>query len=118
VDRYSESASRSNAQRLASAIAQAEALEPEAGPDAELLPLLGHTRVILDRRERVDRFINELLRSPLRAHLEAARAAYERAANAPRALALGLRILATELATLGVIALAFAFVRARRAQVE
>lgn len=70
--------------------------------------LLGDTRVISDRRERVDRFTRNFARSPVAAHLEVARAAYEQATLAPLARLVALRIIASELAALGLLAFATA----------
>jgi uncharacterized membrane-anchored protein len=72
---------------------------------ADLGVLLGHTKAILDRRERVDRFTRTLTASPARLHIEAARAAYERAARRQYARVVSLRIVAIQLASVGCVLL-------------
>ncbi|HET6338700.1 MAG TPA: DAHL domain-containing protein [Polyangiales bacterium] len=109
VERYQEAPTGQIAQRLESMIPRLEALRsPESGDaeSADLSALLGHTRMILDRRERVDRFTRNLVQSPVRVHLEAARAAYDQATRAQLKTVVVLRIVASELAALGIIALA------------
>jgi hypothetical protein len=106
VERFVEAPSRVIAQRLEAEIPALEASRAsfEEAARADLDVLLGHTRVILDRSERVDRAVRLIVRSPVRIDAEAASAAYERAARREFGLALALKIAALEL---GVVAVAF-----------
>jgi hypothetical protein len=82
----------------------------------ELDVLSGHTRAILDRRERVDQLARRLVRSPVRTHLEAAHAAYERSARLDARRVGALQVLSGALALAGVIVLASVVLRSVRAQ--
>jgi hypothetical protein len=112
LEHYEASPSRETTHRLESSIAAVDALRQTLDPDdtlqGETAVLLGHTRVILERRERVDRFTRNLARSAVATHLEAARSAYELATRAPLARIIALRIVASELAALGLAAFATA----------
>jgi hypothetical protein len=110
VERFEESPSREIAQRLEAEISALEASRAgfDEAAQAELDVLLGHTRVILDRSERVDRAVRAIGRSPVRVDAEEARTAYERAARREFGMALGLRIGALEIGALAVAFLAAA----------
>jgi hypothetical protein len=84
------------------------------GSRVDLAAVAGHARAILERRERVDRLVREVTRSPALADGVAARESYEAAAEREIALAATLRVLVVvfALACAGAAALA---VRARRA---
>jgi hypothetical protein len=82
----------------------------------ELDMLSGHTRAILDRRERVDQTARMLVRSPVRVHLEAARAAYERSAQRQARKVGWLQMLSGVLALAGVSVLASVVLRSVRAR--
>jgi cell division protein FtsB len=100
VERYEEAPTREVAEHLETEIAAIEASR-ESFPEAvqsDLTVLLGHTRVIIDRRERVDRTVRVIVRSAARVDAEVARAAYERASRHEHDLALVLRIGAGEVA--------------------
>jgi DAHL domain len=104
VERYEESPTGEGALRLEadiSALAAAREGFDEA-TRGDLDSLLGHARSILDRRERVDRLVRGVVRSPIRQEVQAARAAYENASRQELRVELGLRILA---AAVGVAAL-------------
>lgn len=82
----------------------------------ELDTLSGYTRAILDRRERVDQIARALVRSPVRAHLEAARAAYERSALRQAQKVGALQVFSGVLAFAGVAVLASVVLRSARAR--
>lgn len=107
VQRYDESPGRELAQRLELAISPLQTLRESLDEPAraDLDALLGHARAILDRRERVDRFARALVDSPVRAHLEAARVAYERASRVHGRRLDALRVLAGMLALAGLFVL-------------
>jgi len=107
VERYQETPTREIAQRIEAIVPVLGSLRATLDDDAQadLDVMLGHARVILDRRERVDRFTRNLVHSPTRAHVEAARAAYERAALRQAGTNVALRIAASEIGALGIIAL-------------
>jgi DAHL domain len=110
VERYEESPTREIAQRLEATIPALEALRPtlDEAVSGDLDVLLGHTRAILDRRERLDRFTRTLVRSPVRVHVEAAHAAYQRAARAESARLVELRLGAFALALASLLAMSAA----------
>jgi hypothetical protein len=118
VERYEAAPTRQVARRLEAAILTLSELRASWGDDdassRALAVLLGHTRVILDRRERVDGFARNFARSPVRSHLEATRAAYDRAARGPLGATALLRLVASLLAVLGVLAFGVAAWRATR----
>jgi transcriptional regulator with XRE-family HTH domain len=118
VERFQEAPARELGQRLEAAISaldtvRATLLEESAEREA-LTVLLGHARVILDRRERVERITRALLDAPVQAQLEAARSAYERAARQQLTRVMALRLVASELACAGLIALAIGGWRSTR----
>jgi hypothetical protein len=78
--------------------------------------LSGHTRAILDRRERVDLVARTLVRSPVRTQLEAARTAYERSARRQAQRIGALQMLSGVLALSGVLVLASVVLRSARAR--
>jgi hypothetical protein len=120
VERYQEVPSREIAQRLEGEITFLEESRPlfAAAARGDLDILLGHTRAILDRRERVDRTARAVVHSPLHADLETARASYERSARRDFATASVLRTAMVELAAAALALLAAAawmfFARRRR----
>jgi hypothetical protein len=116
VERFEEAPSREIAQRLEAEIPALEAVRAslDEARRGDLDVLLGHTRSILDRRERVDRTVRSIVRSPVRVDAEAARAAYERAARHEAATVLALRIVTAELAVVAIALLAAAAWTARR----
>jgi hypothetical protein len=99
VERYQEVPTREIGQRLEGEISLLEESRPlfAAATRGDLDILLGHTRAILDRRERVDRTARTVVHSPLHTDLEAARAVYERSARQDFATASVLRLAAAEL---------------------
>jgi hypothetical protein len=108
VERYEELPARDGMQRLEQGLSRLQTLRAslDDGAREELDVLSGHTRAILDRRERVDRFARTLVRSPVRGHLEAARAAYERSALSHARKVGALQMLSGVLALAGVSVLA------------
>jgi hypothetical protein len=120
VERYQEVPTREIAQRLESEIGLLEESRPlfAAATRGDLDILLGHSRAILDRRERVDRTARAVVHSPLHADLEAARALYERSTRHDYATASVLRMAAAELgaAAFGLLAAAAWMFVARRAK--
>jgi hypothetical protein len=104
-------------QRLEQELSQLQTLRTtldDSGRD-ELDAVSGHARAIVDRRERVDRFVRTLVRSPVRVHLEAARSAYEHAARGHIQKVGALQLLSGLLALAGVLVLARAVLRGPRA---
>jgi len=116
MELYQERPGQEGSQRLELGLSKLQALRAalDDGAREELDVLSGHTRAILDRRERVDRFARSLLRSPVRAHLEAGRAAYERSARGRARLVGALQLLTALLALAGVLVLAFVVQRSVR----
>jgi hypothetical protein len=108
VERYEELPARAGMQRLEQGLSKLQTLRAslDGGAREELDVLSGHTRAILDRRERVDQFARRLVRSPGRVHLEAARAAYGRGALSHAQRAGALQVLSGVLALAGVSVLA------------
>jgi hypothetical protein len=103
-------------QRVEHGLAKLQALRPsldDRGRD-ELAMLSGHTRAILDRRERVDLVARRLVRSPVRAQLEAAHTAYERSARRQAQKVGALQVLSGVLALAGVTVLASLVLRSAR----
>jgi hypothetical protein len=111
VERYQEVPAREIAQRLEGEISALEESRPLFAPASrgDLDILLGHTRAILDRRERVDRTARAVVHSALQIDLEAARAAYERSSRHEYAAASALRLVTLELCAAAVALLAAAF---------
>jgi hypothetical protein len=107
VDRYEELPARDGMQRLEQGLSKLQTLRAslDDGAREELDVLSGHTRAILDRRERVDNFARTLVRSPVRVHLEAARAAYTRGARSHAQKVGALSVLSAVLALAGVLVL-------------
>ena len=120
VERYEELPEHDDLQRLERELSALETLRAslDEGAREELDVLSGHTRAILDRRERVDQFARSLVRSPVRAHLEAARAAYERSARGYAQKVGALQVLSAVLALSGVILLASVVLRNTRPTVR
>lgn len=116
VERYEELPAHEGMQRLEHGLSKLQALRAslDEGAREELDVLSGHTRAILDRRERVDQFARTLVRSPVRVHLEAARVAYTRAARRHAQKLGALQVLSAALALAGVIVLASAALRRSR----
>jgi hypothetical protein len=110
VERFEEAPTREVAQRLETEIPALDAARStfEETARADLDVLLGHTRAILERRERVDRVVRTIVRSAVRADAEAARAAYERAARDVFGMSLALRIALAEIAAAALAFLAAA----------
>ena len=107
VARFEELPARDGMQRLDHGLSRLQTLRAslDDASRAALDVVSGHTRAILDRRERVDDFVRLLVHSPVREHLEAARAAYERGAR-QRAQRVGaLQVLSGVLALAGVAVL-------------
>lgn len=107
VGRYQQAPSQETRTALHSAIEAATAVGSglPLGLQQELGVLLGHTRAILERRERVDELTRPLLQTPWRAELEAAREAYQLTAERNAQQVLILRITAAELGGIGLLAL-------------
>ncbi len=118
VERYEELPAREGVMRLEHGLSTLQSLRAslDDGPREELDVLSGHTRAILDRRERVDHFARTLVRSPMRAHLEAARAAFERSARSHAQKVGALQVLSGLLALAGVLVLASVALRSARRQ--
>jgi hypothetical protein len=116
MDRYEELPAREYVPRLEHGLSRLQTLHPSLDADAreQLDVLSGYTRAILDRRERVDQFARTLARSPVRVHLEAARAAYERGARSHAQRVGALQVLSCVLALAGVAVLASAALRSLR----
>lgn len=104
VERYEELPAREGVQRMEQGLSKLQGLRPslDVGAREELDVLSGHTRAILDRRERVDGFARRVARSPVRAHLEAARAEYERSARGYAWRVGALQVVSAVLALAGV----------------
>jgi hypothetical protein len=95
VERYEESPTGEGAMRLEADINLLRATRGDFDETTrwDLDSLLGHARSILDRRERVDRLVRSVVRSPVRQDALAARAAYEHASRHELGVELTLRIL-------------------------
>jgi len=108
VERYEELPARDGLQRLEHGLSKLQTVRASLDDSAreELDVLSGHTRAIADRRERVDRFARALVRSPVRAQLEAARAAHEHDARRHAWRVGALQVLSAALALAGVVVLA------------
>jgi hypothetical protein len=108
VERYAVLPAREGLPRLEHGLSRLQTVRAslDAGAREELDVLSGHTRAILDRRERVDRSARSLVRSPVRVHLEAARAAYARSARSQARKVGALSVLSAVLALAGVVVLA------------
>lgn len=118
AESYAQQPTTERAQHLEQGLSRLQTLRSalDDGAREDLDVLSGHARAILDRRERVDHLAKTLVRSPVRAHLEAARAAYERAARS-HALKVGaLQVLSAVLALAGLLILASAVLRSLRAR--
>ncbi|HXN33512.1 MAG TPA: DAHL domain-containing protein [Polyangiaceae bacterium] len=111
VERYEEAPTREIAQRLENEVSVLEEagskLDEAARPDLD--SLLGHTRSILERRDRVDRIVRAIVGSPLGVEAEAAATAYEHAARQQYGMVVALRIAVAELAA-AALTLLVAFV--------
>jgi hypothetical protein len=118
VERLEELPAEEDMQRLEHGLSKLQALRAslDEGGREELDMLFGHTRAILDRRERVDQIARRLVRSPVRVHLEAARTAYERSARRQAQRVGALQMLSGVLALSGVIVLASVVLRSTRAR--
>lgn len=116
LERYEELPAADVTQRLERELSTLQALRAtlDDGGREELDVLVGHTRAILDRRERVDQFARVLVRSPVRAHLTAARTAFERSARGRAQQVGALQLLSGILALGGVMLLASAALRSAR----
>jgi DAHL domain-containing protein len=116
VERYAELPVRESLPRLEHGLSQLQTVRAslDAGAREELDVLSGHTRAILDRRERVDQLTRSLVRSPARVHLEAARAAYAESARSQARRAGALSVLSGALALAGVSLLASVVLRNAR----
>jgi DAHL domain-containing protein len=117
-DSYEELPAHELRQRLEHGLSRLQTVRASLDGDAreELDVLSGHTRAILDRRERVDQLARLLVRSPVRTHLEAAHAAYERSARHDARRVGALQVLSGALALAGVLVLASVVLRSVRAQ--
>jgi hypothetical protein len=118
VERFEEMPTREVADRIDSEVAALADLRSSVGESvqADLTVLIGHTRAILDRRERVDRTARTIARSPVRRNVEDARAVYEYEARNELALARSWRIgvyEAAAAAVLSFLAAVWVFVRER-----
>jgi hypothetical protein len=122
VERYQEIPTREVAQRLEGEIGVLEESRAFFAPASrgDLDVLLGHTRAILDRRERVDRTARAVVHSSLRTDLEQARASYERSSRRDFVTASVLRVAAGELwaAALGLLAAAGGMLVVRRRHIR
>jgi hypothetical protein len=120
MERFEERPGPEATQRLEHGLSELQAVRPSLDERAreDLDALSGHTRAMLDRRERVDRFVRTLVRSPMRHYLEAARAAYERSARARARNAGALQVLSALLALAGVIVLGLVVLRSVRGRVR
>jgi hypothetical protein len=118
VERIEELPAEEDMQRLEHGLSKLQTLRAsldERGRE-ELDMLSGHTRAILDRRERVDLVARTLVRSPVRTQLEAARTAYERSARRQAQRIGALQMLSGVLALSGVLVLASVVLRSARAR--
>lgn len=118
MERYEQLPAHESRQRLERGLSELETVGASLDDRAreELNVLSGHARAVLDRRARVDRFARLLVRSPVRAHLEAARAELERGARRHAHSVGALQVLSAVLALAGVGVLASVVLRgARRA---
>jgi DAHL domain-containing protein len=118
MERLDELPAHEDVQRLEHGLSKLQTLRASLDDRGreELDMLSGHTRAILDRRERVDQLARTLVRSPVRAHLEAARAAYERSSRRQAQKVGALQVLSAVLALTGVIVLAGVVLRSARAR--
>jgi hypothetical protein len=116
LERYAELPVRESLPRLEHGLSRLQTVRASLDADAreELDVLSGHTRAILDRRERVDRFTRSLVRSPVRTHLEAARAAYAESARSQARGVGALSVLSAVLGLAGVVVLASVVLRSAR----
>ncbi len=116
VARYEEGPARGSAQRLEDGLDRLQNLRAslDDGAREELDLLSGHARAILDRRERVVQLARQLASSPVRMHLEAARAAYARSALSHARRVGALQVLSAALALAGVTVLATTLARGAR----
>lgn len=107
MDRYQERPANEGLLRIELGLSRLQALRASLdGAEREELDMLsGHARAVLDRRERVDRFARSIIASPVRAQLEAARAAYERSARGRARMDGALGVLSALLALAGVAVL-------------
>jgi DAHL domain-containing protein len=118
MERYQARPAQDVVQRLERGLSRLQAVRAALDDAAreELDLLSGHARAVLDRRERVDRFARSLVRAPVRAHLEAARAALERSTR-QRARRVGaLQVLSALLALAGIGVLGGVVLSAARAR--
>lgn len=116
VRRLQELPAPEHAQRLEQGLSRLQAVRAaldEAGRE-ELDMLSGHARAIIDRRERVDRLVRELVHSPLHEHLAAARSAHGRSERRRARQVGALQMLSGVLALGGLLVLASAAVRSAR----
>jgi DAHL domain-containing protein len=118
MERLDELPAREDMQRLEQGLSKLQTLRAslDDGGREALDMLSGHTRSILDRRERVDHVARSLVRSPVRAQLEAARAVYERSSRRQAQKAGALQMLSGVLALTGVVVLASVVLRSARAR--
>lgn len=118
MERYQERPGKEGSQRLEHGLSKLHVVRAslDDGAREELDMLSGHARAVLDRRERVDRFARLVVRSPVRAHLEAARAAYERSARGRARMVGALQVLSVLLALAGVVVLGSVVLRGARAR--
>jgi hypothetical protein len=99
VERFQVAPRRDVADRIARQLEELEELGPELDSQrqSDLAALIGHTRAILDHRERVDSVVRTLMASGDRADFRAAREELERVARHDSAMEVALRIAAAEL---------------------
>jgi hypothetical protein len=118
MERLDELPAQEDMQRLEQGLSKLQTVRASLDdPGREALDMLsGHTRAILDRRERVDHMARLLVRSPVRVHLEAARAAYDRSSRRQAQKVGALQMLSGVLALAGVSVLASVVLRSARAR--
>jgi DAHL domain-containing protein len=118
MERLDELPAREDMQRLEQGLSKLQTVRASLDdPGREALDMLsGHTRSILDRRERVDHTARMLAHSPVRVHLEAARAAYGRSSRRQAQKVGALQMLSGVLALTGVVVLASVVLRSARAR--
>jgi hypothetical protein len=105
VERFEEMPTREVADRIDAEMQALTELRSSLSESvqADLTVLLGHTRAIVDRRERVDRTARAIARSSVRHDAEAALTAYEYAARSELAVARSWRIGVYETAAAAVL---------------
>lgn len=112
LERYGAAPSNELAQRIEANIALLSTLEADAAASADLSVMLGHARVILDRKERTDNFVRKISSSASGVHLKAARSAHALAAPRRWSASELLGAFAGLFATLGLVAFGGATFRA------